>query len=323
MPETEDQEYRRINLEFLNGNRNDFFDIFYRSQGHGSTRFVKFASSHRQHQERVQRLLESGEPVDEFFIREKDLLKYYEHATDTLRHLVNDPGVSITQKTQKIYHVSKGIMKEFFEHNCSPKILVTVDEVVEIMEDCFKQSEVGFYGISQITSKDYYTYTHSVNVSLYCMTFGIKKDLNRTLARQLGLGGLLHDVGKSRVSMQIINKASKLTQDEFESVKAHAPLGEDILKDMRCYGPAVVDMAGQHHEQFKGGGYPRGLEGEEISLYARICKVMDVYDALTSRRPYKAALAPFDALILMHKEMSGHFDPKILKDFITLMGPDM
>ncbi len=92
---------------------------------------------------------------------------------------------------------------------------------------------------------------------------------------------------------------------------------------MDCYSGKVVRMAGQHHEKFAGGGYPQGMKGDEISLYARICKIMDVYDALTTRRSYKKAMRPFDTLALMTKQMSGDFDPKLMHLFIKHMGPDL
>ena len=92
---------------------------------------------------------------------------------------------------------------------------------------------------------------------------------------------------------------------------------------MKCYAQSVIDMANQHHEKYKGGGYPLGIVGEEISYFARICKVMDVYDALTTRRSYKKAMNPFDTLTLMKKQMAYEFDDKILDGFIRYMGPEL
>jgi len=323
IPTTQEQGYRRINLEFLSQSSGDHFDIFYKTNSFGQIKFVKFASSEPRHHEKVQRLLESGEALEEFFIQETDLFKYYKHVTNTIRSIVSNPEIPVEKKTQKVYEVSKNIMHEFFELNASPKILTASDEVVEIMEGCFKTAEVGFASIARITSKDYYTYTHSVNVGLYCMTYGIKIKQPSEECRQLGLGGMLHDVGKSQIREELINKNGKLSEQEFEEMKSHSPLGEEILMGMKCYGQTVLNMAGQHHEQFKGGGYPRGLMGEDISFHGRVCKVMDVYDALTTRRSYKKALAPFDALTLMKKQMAPHFDPDILDNFIRLMGPDL
>ena len=111
--------------------------------------------------------------------------------------------------------------------------------------------------------------------------------------------------------------------EEFEKIKAHAPLGEQMLRGMCCYKDIVLNMAGQHHEKFKGGGYPQGLSGDEISMHARICKIMDVYDALTTRRSYKKALNTIETLTLMTRQMADDFDPKLMELFIKVMGPSM
>ena len=318
-----DTRYRKINLEFLNDKGDDPFDIFYKTHSYGTVKYVRFATSKPEHHEKVVRLLESGDPLEDFYIHEDDLFKYYRHATTTLRKIVANPKVSFEKKAKKVYDVSKNIMKEFFENNASEKVLRSSDEVMEIMEECFQDYDIGFYGISKITNKDYYTYTHSVNVGLYCMTYGVKIKMNHDEVRTLGLGGMLHDVGKSQISNDILNKKGLLTPQEFQEVKNHAPLGGKILDEMRCYSDSVIDMATQHHEKFKGGGYPLGIVGEEISHFARICKVMDVYDALTTRRSYKKAMSPFDTLTLMKKQMSDEFDASILDSFIQYMGPEL
>jgi len=320
---TTDTSYRKINLEFLNDCGDSPFDIFYKTRSYGTVKYVRFATSKPEHHEKVIRLLESGDPLEDFYIHEGDLFKYYRHATTTLRKIVSNPKVSFEKKARKVYEVSKSIMKEFFENNASEKVLRTSDEVMEIMEECFQDYDVGFYGISKITNKDYYTYTHSVNVGLYCMTYGVKIKMEHDEVRTLGLGGMLHDVGKSKISDTILNKKGLLTPQEFDVVKDHAPLGGEILNEMKCYTDLVIDMATQHHEKYKGGGYPLGIVGNEISYSARICKVMDVYDALTTRRSYKKAMSPFDTLTLMKKQMSDEFDAKILDNFIQYMGPEL
>ncbi len=320
---TTDTIYRKIDLEFLNNSGDDPFDIFYKTRSYGTIKYVRFATSKPEHHEKVVRLLESGDPLEDFYIQEADLVKYYRHATTTLRQIVANPEISFEKKARKVYEVSTNIMKEFFEYNASEKVLRTSDEVMEIMEECFKDTDVGFYGISKITNKDYYTYTHSVNVGLYCMTYGVKINMSHDEVRTLGLGGMLHDVGKSKIANSLLNKRGLLTPKEFQIIKNHAPLGGDILDDMNCYAQSVIDMANQHHEKYKGGGYPLGIVGEEIAYFARICKVMDVYDALTTRRSYKKAMNPFDTLTLMKKQMVDEFDAPILDSFIQHMGPDL
>jgi len=324
MPEKQDGNYRPINMEFLGKSGKLAFDIFTKATAFGETSYVKFADAgNPRHQEKVHSFLEAGDFEEEFFIHEEDLFKYYEHATDTLKRVMANSKVTVKEKTRKMYGVSKDIMKDFFEFSASSKILHSSEKVMEIMEDCMSVNEVGFGAIAQITNKDYYTYTHSVNVGLYCMTFGVKCQMPRNDIRDLGVGGMMHDVGKSKIPHEIINKNGQLTDEEFEVMKQHSPWGKEILDDMNCYGPNVVVMAAQHHEKFTGGGYPNNLSGESISTFARVCKIMDVYDALTTRRSYKKAMSAFDTLTLMRQKMGQHFDPKLLGDFIRLMGPDM
>ena len=318
-----DKEYRPINMEFLENTGYATFDIYYKTSSLNTVKLAKFVSSNPRDRDKMFKLMESGLCDGKFFVHEDDLFRYYGEATKTLRTFVSDPAVPIQVKTKKVYDVSKGIMKEFFEYNASNKVLEASSEVMAIMDECLSNNVVGFYAISQITNKDYYTYTHSVNVGLYCMTYGIKNKMSSDMTKQMGLGGMFHDVGKSKVPATIINKDGQLTDDEFLEMKQHAPLGMEMLLGMKCYGKCVTEMAGQHHEKYQGGGYPKGLIGDEISFYARVCKLMDVYDALTTRRSYKKGMAPLDALTLMKRHMAPEFDPKLLDKFITLMGPDM
>ncbi len=306
----EEDKFREINIEFLAKGGDEGFDIFYKTDNFGTDKFVKFASTERKHQEKVMRLLEEGTD-QEFYIHEADLFKYYKFATNSLRAVMANPDIPAKEKTEKIYEVSKGVMKEFFENNTSEKILESSEEVMEMMEECMTTAEAGFHGIAEITSKDYYTYTHSVNVGLYCMTFGVKSKMSKGDTRQLSLGGMLHDVGKAKVDHALINKDGKLTDEEFQKMQSHAGEGGNILTGMNCFADNVVRMAAEHHEKFKGGGYPIGKVGNEIHLFARICKIMDVYDALTTRRSYKKALSAFDTLIIMKKQMAHDFDPDL------------
>ena len=315
--------FRAIDLEFLKSDGVEVFDIFYKTVSFGNTQFVKFASSHPSHQDKVRRLIEEGEGNQEFYIREEDLGKYHSQATKSLRSMISNPEIPFEEKTKKIYDVSKGIMKDFFSSNASQKILHSSEEVMEIMEQCLSSNQAGFHSISMITNKDYYTYTHSVNVGLYCMSYGIKTKMGSNDTKDLGVGGMFHDLGKAKIDASLINKNGKLTDGEFEIIKSHSFLGTEILKSMKCYGTNVIRMAGEHHEKFKGKGYPKGLVGEEISHFARICKVMDVYDALTTRRSYKKAMTPFDALTIMGKQMVDEFDRDILGNFVRYMGPDL
>ena len=193
--ETEEGKFREIDIGFLSEGGDESFDIFYQTESFGTIKYVLFASTDPKHQDKVKRLLEEGTD-QEFYIHEEDLFKYYKYATKSLKAMVSNPDIPLKEKTEKIYEVSKGVMKEFFENNTSEKILEDLEELMDMMEDCMTTAEAGFHGIAAITSKDY-TYTHSVNVGLYCMTFGVKSKRIKNDTRQLSLGGMLLDVDKS------------------------------------------------------------------------------------------------------------------------------
>jgi HD-GYP domain-containing protein (c-di-GMP phosphodiesterase class II) len=321
--EKEDRGFRPINLKYLKGEFKESFEIFYKTEAFGTARFVLFVSADPAHQDKARKLIEDNEGDQEFYIKEEDLNKYFSQATTSLRDMIDDPDLSLEEKTRKIYDVSKEIMKDFFEFNASPKILKSSEKVVEIMDECLSEADADFHSIFKITSNDYYTYTHSVNVGLYCLAYGVKTEMGSDDIRNLGLAGMLHDVGKSRLDSGILNKNGKLTDEEFEVIKGHSSQGQEMLEVMQCYPSCVIQVAGQHHEKYDGNGYPNGLAGEEIAHFARICKVTDVYDALTTRRSYKKALTPFDALVVMRKQMENEFDLEILANFIKFMGPDL
>ncbi len=295
--------------------------IFYKAEDDSDSRYVLYASKDPRYRDKVRELLQSPDFMEELFIHEDDLTLYFEHATNTLRDYVLNSDARPEEKMAKVYDLSRDVTRQFFEANASPEILRGSDQVVELMEKCLGSNELGFYGLSKIIEKDYYTYTHSINVGLYCMTFALEMGMPADEVHELGLGGMLHDVGKSTVPHEILNKKGSLTDDEFEVVKSHTSSGEKIMREMGCYGERVIQIIGEHHEKYNGGGYHRGLVGEEISLFARICKLTDVYDALTTRRSYKKALKSIEALTLMNSKMKGDLDPKLLISFIRMLGP--
>jgi HD-GYP domain-containing protein (c-di-GMP phosphodiesterase class II) len=316
----EENQFRPINTEFLQEEVDEVFDIYYKTSVFGNQKFVKFASNHPSHQNKVRQLIDSGE-YTEFFIRQDDLIKYYHQATEQLRILISDPAISLLDKTQKLYDVSKDIMKNFFEFSGSEKVLHSSGNVMGLMDQCLSEGQARFNTISEIMNKNYYIYTHSLNVGLYCMVYGINDKMSATDVRSLGLGGMLHDIGKARLDSSILEKKGPLSKDELKIVETHPRLGQEIMESMQCYATNVIRMAGQHHENFKGRGYPNDLDGKDITLFARICKIMDIYDGLTTHRPNKKAVKPFEALIIMKNQMMDELDPAILGKFIRYMGP--
>lgn len=176
-----------------------------------------------------------------------------------------------------------------------------------------------------LSSYDNYTYVHSVNVDILSVIIGIGLGLRNEELNMLSQAALLHDIGKCDVPVEIINKPARLTSEEYEEVKKHPQYGLERLRAKEKGGDdiaAVIKNAVySHHENWDGSGYPRGLRGEKIHLFARIIHVADVYDALTTKRAYKKDLNPADTLEYLMANTGIMFDKDIVSTFLQYVAP--
>ena len=172
-----------------------------------------------------------------------------------------------------------------------------------------------------IKSMDNYTYAHSVNVAVISLVLGISLNLSKEKLTYLCIGALLHDIGKSFIPNEILQKSGKLTNEEFEIVKNHPRYGYNFLGQFFSLSAHIKLITLQHHERFDGLGYPIGIGGENINYLARIVSIADVYDALTSDRPYKRAMCPSDSLEYIMSNYGTLFDPNMLDIFCRIIIP--
>ena len=166
---------------------------------------------------------------------------------------------------------------------------------------------------------DDYTYMHSVAVCALMIALSRKLGLDEQQTREAGMAGLLHDLGKAMIPMEILNKPGKLTEEEFTLVKTHPEEGHKLLLGGKGISDITKDVCLHHHEKIDGSGYPKGLNGETMSLFAKMGAVCDVYDAITSNRPYKAGWDPAESIKRM-AEWKGHFDPTVFQAFVKSLG---
>jgi putative nucleotidyltransferase with HDIG domain len=173
--------------------------------------------------------------------------------------------------------------------------------------------------LARLKTRDDYTYMHSVAVCALMVALGRQLGFDEAACREAGLAGLLHDIGKALMPVEVLNKPGKLTEAEFDLMRSHPARGHELLEQARSVGASALDVCLHHHEKFDGGGYPGRLAGERISLLARMGAVCDVYDAITSNRPYKAGWDPAESVARM-ASWKGHFDEPVFAAFVRSIG---
>lgn len=193
------------------------------------------------------------------------------------------------------------------------------NSVVDQITESVVRHPHALIGLARLKTADDYTYLHSVAVSAMMVAFAKELGFDEAGVRDAGAAGLLHDLGKSAIPDAILNKPGGLTEDEFETIKSHPVKGAEILAASEGVGPSVIDACLHHHEKMDGSGYPHGLAGDEISQLTRMTSICDVYDAITSNRPYKKGWCPAESLQRMMK-WSGHFDPLLFQVFVKVLG---
>lgn len=229
---------------------------------------------------------------------------------------IADPDSPADQKSKFIKETAFLHMHGLFTRSEITPVIQDAKALVEEMVAFVSGDVSTVASLMNLSTHDYYTYNHSVNVGVYSISFAklvFGNDKNILLAA--GLGGLLHDIGKKRIDWNIINKPGPLTPGEWEEIKRHPKYGKEELLPLVNVPEPTRLVVYEHHETYDGRGYPHGLKGDEISQLARLVCIADVFDALTTDRSYQKAMPPADALSKMFRMQPGRFDPELFKSF--------
>jgi HD-GYP domain-containing protein (c-di-GMP phosphodiesterase class II) len=312
--------YREINSGFLNKSCDQGFEISYLAEYDDNDQplFRKFVHYTPENHEKIKKMMD-GDDCMEFFIHETDLIRYYKDfkiktLSDALKN--GEPPKKVLKMT---YLLNEQILKEYFENIGSSRILRTLENLITVIQDCMAQGKLEFIDVFLITRKDDHSYTHCTNTGMYCMALATKLKMKPEAVREIGLGGMLFSIGKKFIPYDVITKEGELTPEEFQLLRKLPSASRKILNDMKCYSDNIMKMALEHREKFDGTGYPFQMKGEKISLYARVVSIMDVFGALTAARPNRKAFTPFSAVNEMKNNMTGHFDTRILINFIKIL----
>jgi putative nucleotidyltransferase with HDIG domain len=195
-----------------------------------------------------------------------------------------------------------------------------VEPVVGAMVDSVFRNKDALISLGRIRDTDQYTFQHSVNLCVLMVAFAKGMGLDHDTIHKIGIGAMLHDIGKMKVPEEILNKPGKLTDEEFSVMRGHVTIGANVLAESPGIDPLSIAVAYEHHERWDGTGYPRKLKGEEISVYGQMSAIVDVYDAITSHRCYHSGMHPTDALGRMLEWSRHHFNPALTQQFIQCVG---
>lgn len=226
---------------------------------------------------------------------------------------VNDRSkVSIAESVKN--RISTGI-QYLYNNTDSKDFSETTKNITDILMDAIDENDAVVVDIGELRVCDDYTFKHSVDVATMAMIVAKTCGFSKLDIYEIGMAGLLHDIGKSKIPNEILNKPGKLTFEEFDLMKKHPTFGFEILKGRKDIAERVKQGVLQHHEKENGSGYPVGIKGNLINIFSKIIAVVDIYDALVTERPYKKAFSPRDA-VEMIMSMTGELDASIMRSFL-------
>lgn len=225
------------------------------------------------------------------------------------------------RSAQKLCLAAKEQMIEMFAEARMGKAVHagSVESLVKEINASVTRNPDALISVARLKRHDDYTYLHSVAVCALMIALAKQLKLPEDQVREAGVGGLLHDIGKAAMPLTVLNKPGALTDDEFRIMKAHPVKGFEMLQEGGGASAAALEIALHHHEKYDGTGYPHGQAGESIDLLSRMGAVCDVYDAISSNRPYKKAWSPAESVRRM-AAWKGHFDPQVFNAFVKSIG---
>lgn len=240
-------------------------------------------------------------------------------------HIEIEQRVGVEQEAEraiKICEHAKQAVATMFHEARMGKALSGNDalSIVEEISHSVSRNPGALISLARLKNKDDYTYMHSVAVCALMVSLANQLELDTQQVRQAGLAGLVHDIGKMMIPTEILNKPGKLTDTEFTMIKNHPGEGHKLLLEGSDISDVALDVCLHHHEKIDGSGYPEGLKDEQISQYAKMGAVCDVYDAITSNRPYKNGWEPADSLRKMSDWCPRHFDRVVFEAFVKSVG---
>ncbi len=233
--------------------------------------------------------------------------------TRKLDAVFSDPSIALAERSRTIRTACAKMVEDVMRFPRQPETIDLVSDISRVFSQWLNAENGEFSYLLDMSAHDYYTATHMVNVGIGCGLLGARiAPKDRTFQAELIQGALLHDIGKRHIPDYIINKPGQLEPEEWKQIQRHPVDGYEFLKTNPRVAQAALEMVRDHHERPDGKGYATGLREENLSLAARICSVVDAYEAITSARPYRGPIPPLESLKIMAEGSGTQFDPDVL-----------
>lgn len=247
------------------------------------------------------------------YVHEDEKLKYDNHQIDLAAKNV------VPQQMVALYSNFSNNMNQFFENPESLSNYKVAKANVQSLVSTVLNTQCNASSFLSTLVYEYYTHTHSLNVCVYAISLGKNLGLGKEALDELGTAAMLHDIGKSKINKNIINRNGKLSEDEFKEIQKHPVHSWNILKQLGIKNKNILAGVRGHHEKLDGTGYPDNLMSKDIHIYAKIIGICDVFDAMTTKKTYKDSKNTFETLILMKKQMRNHLDSVLINHFILML----
>ena len=253
------------------------------------------------------------------YIQIDDERTYYSYLEENIADITKDASIALKDKSKLIYDTSSKIIIDLFEKPESKEAIERTKSLVTSTINIILNDDASIKSMMEVSSRDYYTYTHSVDVAVFTIGFANYLNFSYNDISNIGNAAMLHDIGKSKIPSEIINKKGKLDEEEFLMIKQHPLYSYEILQFHGESNEDILRPARNHHEKMCGNGYPDNLQGHQIHDFAKIVAITDIFSALTTNRSYKEAYHSFDALKLIKTQMIEDIDKNLFIEFIKFM----
>ncbi len=274
----------------------------------------RFTEAHRR------RLHDNG--VKEIFVKSNEKPLYEKYLEENLGSILQDETLPASQRSRIFYEASEAVVRDIFVQKLPATIpQASFERIRSIVSNSieFLADNGSLAALAPFISHDYKTYTHCMHVFIFTVAILNTFSLGEQELFECGLGAMLHDVGKTRIPRSILNKRGSLTAEERQRIMSHPMHGISMCTQLPL-SQNTINCILFHHEKMDGSGYPAGLSGPDIPLPVRVITISDIYDALTTARPYADAMPPYEALTLMRHEMREHLDMDVFKRLVAVLG---